>query len=157
MATQLTISNGANRSARVKIRHPLAPIGLGIITLGIYTLYWYYELNRELRDAGEDVSPGISLLAVTLGIFLVVPPFVSIFNTADRIRRAQDRASVNSPIAPWLAVVLLFIPIASFFQTAYMQSHLNRAWERLGGVTSPAPAPAAAPTGPPTGPAGPAQ
>jgi hypothetical protein len=51
----------------VKIRHPLAPLGLGIITFGIYTLVWYYLINDEMRRQGEDVSPGVSLLAVTLG------------------------------------------------------------------------------------------
>jgi hypothetical protein len=134
----------------VKVRHPLAPLGLGIITLGIYPLVWYFKINDELRSQGEDVSPGMALLAITLGVFLIVPPFVSMYNTAERIRHAQERRGVGNPISPTLALVLLFIPIANLFQTAYLQSGLNRAWERGAGdfsgpVAGPATEPAAAP------------
>jgi hypothetical protein len=70
---------------------------------------------------------------------LIVPPLVSLYNTAERIRRVQERAGVTSPISPVLALVLLFIPLVNIFQTAYMQSALNAAWERASGVTAPAP------------------
>ena len=42
MAYELS-AGGAN----VKLRSPWAPIGLGIITLGIYDAVWYYKINRE--------------------------------------------------------------------------------------------------------------
>lgn len=114
-----------------KIRHPLGPLGLGIVTLGIYPLVWYFKINRELRDQGEDVSPGVALLAITLGvILLLIPPLVSMYNTAERVRRVQERKGVESPISPVLALVLLFLPVVNMFQTAYVQSSLNRAWER---------------------------
>lgn len=121
--------NGSN----VKIHHPLAPLGLGIITLGIYSIVWYYLVNAELRSQGEKVSPGVAVLAVTLGVFLIVPPFVSMYNTAERIRRVQERNGVDGPINAVLAILLLFIPIANAFQTAYLQAGLNRAWERGAG------------------------
>src|SRR5680860_1041852 len=88
MATTHTLENGAT----VKVRHPLAPLGLAIVTLGIYQLVWYYKINAELRSQGENVSPGVALLAVSLGIVLIIPPFVSLYNTAERIRRVQERA-----------------------------------------------------------------
>jgi hypothetical protein len=134
MASTHTLDNGAT----VKVRHPLAPLGLAIVTLGIYQLVWYYKVNAELRSQGEDVSPGLALLAVSLGVVLIVPPFVSVYNTAERIRRVQERAGVTSPISPVLALVLLFVPLVNMFQTAYMQSALNAAWERATGVTTPA-------------------
>jgi hypothetical protein len=133
MASTHTLGNGAT----VKVRHPLAPLGLAIVTLGIYQLVWYYKINAELRSQGEDVNPGMALLAVSLGLVLIVPPLVSLYNTAERIRRVQERAGVNSTISPVLALVLLFIPLANMFQTAYMQSALNAAWERAAGVTTP--------------------
>lgn len=133
MATTHTI-NGTT----VKVRHPLGPIGLAIITFGIYLIVWYYKINAELRANGEDVSPGLAVLAVTLGLVLIVPPFVSLYNTAERIRRVQERAGVTSTISAVLAVALGFVPVVGFLQTAYMQSHLNAAWERAAGVTAPA-------------------
>jgi hypothetical protein len=134
MASTHTLANGAP----VKVRHPLAPLGLAIVTLGIYQLVWYYKINAELRSQGEDVSPGVALLAVTLGLVLIVPPFVSLFNTAERIRRVQERAGVTLTISPVLALALMFIPLVNIFQTAYMQGALNAAWERAAGVTAPA-------------------
>lgn len=133
MATNHTI-NGTT----VKVRHPLAPIGLSILTFGIYLIVWYYKVNAELRSNGEDVNPGVAVLAVTLGIVLIVPPFVSLYNTAERIRRVQERAGVTSTISPVLAVVIGFVPVVGFLQTAYMQSAVNAAWERMAGVTAPA-------------------
>jgi uncharacterized membrane protein HdeD (DUF308 family) len=126
MATTHTIA-----STQVKSRHPLGPLGLSIITLGIYGLVWYYKINKEVRGVTGAGSPGTSLLAITLGAFLIVPPIVSWFNTAERIRQTQDRANVSSPISAVLAVVLLFIPFVNMFATAYLQSGLNRAWERM--------------------------
>jgi drug/metabolite transporter (DMT)-like permease len=115
----------------VKIRHPFAPIVLSIITLGIYGLYWYYAVNKELEVSGQKVAPVISLLAITFGVILVIPPFVSLYNTADRIRRTQDNQGTTSQISPVLALVMVFIPIVSFFLTVYLQSNLNSAWERV--------------------------
>jgi hypothetical protein len=117
----------------VKVRHPLAPLGLGIITLGVYPLVWYVRINAELRSQGEEVSPGVALLAITLGAILIVPPFVSLYNTAERIRRVQVRNGVEDPISAVLALVLLFVPVANLFQSAYLQAGLNRAWERAAG------------------------
>lgn len=119
------------RDTKVKTRHPLGVVGLGIITLGLYTLYWWYAANRELRDIGGDGSPAVSVLAVTVGALVLVPPLVSNWNTADRIRRVQETAGSASPISPLLALVLLFVPVANVFQPAYLQSGLNQAWEHL--------------------------
>ncbi len=55
-------------------------LGLPLITFGIYHFVWYYKINNEarrfLRD--ESIKPWISLLAITLGALLVIPPFVSV-------------------------------------------------------------------------------
>lgn len=123
--TGLTFSNGAE----VRTRHPLAPLGLSVITFGIYLLVWYFKINREMRDLGERVVPGLSLLAITLGAVLIIPPFVSVYNTAERVRRVQEHAGIANPISPILAVAFVLIPFIGFLQTAYMQSHLNRAYE----------------------------
>ena len=115
----------------VKIRHPFGPLRLTFITLGIYGLYWYYAINKELKADGEEVEPWVSLLAITFGAFLIVPPFVSIYNTAARTQRAQERHGAASQISPVLALIMVFIPIVSIFWSVYMQSSLNGAWERV--------------------------
>lgn len=119
------------RDTTVKTRHPLGVVALGVVTLGVYSVFWWYFANRELRDTGGDGSPAVSVLAVTVGALVIVPPLVSTWNTADRIRRVQEGAGSASPISPLLSLVLLFVPIVNVFQPAYLQSGLNQAWERL--------------------------
>ena len=126
MAQEVTL-NGST----VKIRHPFGPLGLTIITFGIYGLYWYWAINKELQTDGEKVDPLVSLLAITFGALIIVPPFVSIYNTAARTQRAQERHGAASQISPVLALIMVFIPIVSIFWSVYMQSSLNSAWERV--------------------------
>jgi len=104
-------------------------LGLPLITLGIYHLVWYYKINNEARRylADDKISPGISLLAITLGAFLIIPPFVSVYNTGSRIARMQERAGLDSRIEPVLGLLLTFV---FGLHTLYMQSHLNRIWDR---------------------------
>ena len=104
-------------------------LGLPLITLGIYHLVWYYKINNEARRylMDDKISPGISLLAITLGAFLIIPPFVSIYNTASRIARMQEKAGLDSRIEPVLALLLAFV---FGLHSLYMQSHLNRIWDR---------------------------
>lgn len=104
-------------------------LGLPLITLGIYHLVWYYKINNEARRyLGDDkISPGISLLAITLGAFLIIPPFVSIYKTGSRIARMQEKAGLDSRIEPVLGLLLAFV---FGLHALYMQSHLNRIWDR---------------------------
>ena len=75
-----------------------------LITLGIYHLVWWYKINREVRDFDQriEVSPGVAVLALFPGALILVPPYVSVWNTGDRIGRAQGaaRLSVAPRVAP---------------------------------------------------------
>jgi hypothetical protein len=115
-------------------------LGLPLITLGIYSLVWHFKINNEarryLRD--ESIRPWISLLAVTLGGFIIVPPFVSIYRSCGRIQRMQANAGVPSRCEPVLGLVLSFV---FSLHSLYMQSHLNQIWDAYltsGAVKSPA-------------------
>lgn len=134
MATQLNI-----RGAYVKQRNPLGILGLNFITLGIYSLYWYYEINRELRDLGEDVSPGMSLLAVMFGWMLIVPPFLSFYNTGERIKRQQRAAGMHQTTSGAFVITMLllswlFIPALVLYYS--LQSHLNRLYAQSAGAAA---------------------
>lgn len=132
MAQELTL-NGA----KVKRRHPFGPLGLTIITLGIYFFVWWYKINREMRDLGEKVDPVVSVLAVTVGWVILVPPFVSVYNTADRIRRTRKRADVeinsvvDGEMIPVLALILFIVPVLGLLFEAYLQQGLNTAYDRM--------------------------
>ena len=105
-------------------------LGLPIITLGIYGFVWYYKINNEARRYLNDptINPVVSLLAVTVGwLLLFIPPFVSIYRTAGRVRRMQQHAGLSQLITPWIALVLAFV---YGLDRLYIQSSLNDIWDR---------------------------
>jgi len=105
---------------------------LGIVTLGIYQLVWYFKINRELRDFDPsiDVQPGISLLAITFGGVLIIPPIVSYVKTCGRIQRAQKLAGSPKRCSAILAFLCLW------FSMVYVQSQLNKVWDQYGNPPS---------------------
>lgn len=130
-------------------RNPLGVLGLTLITLGIYGLYWYYKVNEEiLRYTKDDtISPARSLLAVFPGGLIIVPPFIAYYNTANHIVRMQEQRGLPSQISPALVVILgilIFIGMA-----AYMQEHLNRVWDAAAGADAVASGGAPPPPPPP--------
>jgi hypothetical protein len=134
VAEELQISG---TPARAKVRSPVWTAVLVFVTLHIYFFFWWYFINREMRDLGrargsEELgdSPGKSLLAVTLGALVIVPALISIYNTGKRIQAAQRLAGREDRLNGWLALVLflVFSPVMD----AYFQSELNKVWQRLG-------------------------
>jgi hypothetical protein len=110
-------------------RNPLGVLGLTLITLGIYGLYWYYKVNEEIKRYTRDdtISPGRSLLAVIPGALIIVPPFIAYYNTANHVMDMEQKRGIASQISPVLVVAL---GIAVWLATgAYVQEHLNRVWD----------------------------
>jgi hypothetical protein len=136
---QTVVISGSHNTA--KIRNPWGVIGLTIITLGIYHFFWWYYINRELRDYGivkqRDLgkSPTLSLLAIWLGAFtLYIATVWTIVTTSQRIRRAQAIAGVENfdPVVAWL----LWIFTLGIGGWIYTQYQLNKVWEAPGQVTT---------------------
>jgi hypothetical protein len=137
MAEEVAI---AGTAARAKLRNPLGVVGLSIITIGIYYIFWWYYINREMRDFGHTrdtdlgQNPGNSVLAITLGAFIIVPAIVTLWTTCDRIQRTQETAAVERPASgPIIFVLLLLIgPVGVW----YAQHELNKAWTAQAGAGS---------------------
>jgi hypothetical protein len=134
MAQQVDI-RGAGTSA--KIRSPLGVAILSIVTLGIYIPFWWYFVNREMRDYGRTkgteelgTSPGKSVLAITLGALIIVPAILTIVNTFKRVQTAQRLAAAEGVINGWIGLILLVVITPAFY--AYMQSGLNSVWRAQG-------------------------
>ena len=155
MADEIAITNSGERA---KLRNPLGVVGLSLITLGIYYIFWWYFINREMRDLGRargtdlGQNPGNSVLAITLGALIVVPAIVSMWRTTDRIQRSQEVAGVergaNGPII--FILLLLIGPVGIW----YAQSELNKAWQAQasGAAASLPPTEQPAPAPPPPAP-----
>lgn len=102
-----------------------------LITLGIYHFVWYYKVNREARDFDEriEVDPMLSVLAVTVGWLVIVPPFVSVYNTGLRIARMQKSAGMQPTCNPWIGLIL---GILAGLHSLYYQHELNQIWAHYG-------------------------
>ncbi|MEO8477366.1 MAG: DUF4234 domain-containing protein [Actinomycetota bacterium] len=137
-----------------RIRHPAGVAALGLATLGLYSLYWYYRANDDARMYLRDYSirPLIATLAV-LSAMLLAPVAIaaviwaraplrvtavlafllalavmwrSFLHTARRIRRVQERAGVATRASVTTGFALLaLMPIVGY---AYAQAALNAAW-----------------------------
>lgn len=109
-----------------KIRKPGVVILLSIVTIGIYWLYWYYSINKEIQDhVGERIkfSPGMALLSQ----FIPIANFVSHYNTAQRIQTMKNICTDPDSISPGAAVLFsIFLPFGIY--TYMLQSGLNSHW-----------------------------
>jgi hypothetical protein len=122
---------GAGSTA--KIRSVVWVIVLEIVTLAIYGFFWWYFVHRELRDYGRakgtselGTSPGRSLLAVTLGLLIIVPALISIYNGFKRVQAAQRLTGIE-PIDGWIGLILFLVFYPALM--GYIQSALNPVWE----------------------------
>ncbi len=133
-------------------RTPLGVLGLSFITFGIYGLYWYYKANEEIKryTGDETISPTRSLLALVPGAFVIVPPIIAFYNTANHVAEMERERRISSEISPALTIVLaLFVSIAI---GPYVQEHMNRVWDAAtsssdGTATAPSPPPPPMPMG----------
>lgn len=116
----------------VKLRSPIVVAILGIVTLGIYVLFWWYYINKEMAEYGRSRnaselgdSPGLSTLALFPGALIVVPALWTTVTTFQRVQAAQ-RMTAKTPINGWLGLVLYLVIVPAYW--GYMQSGLNSAW-----------------------------
>jgi heme/copper-type cytochrome/quinol oxidase subunit 2 len=123
----------AGTAARAKIRNPIVVAVLIVVTLGIYGVFWWYFVNRELADYGrakgtEELgdSPLKSTLAVFPGALIIVPLIWTSVTTFQRVQAAQRIAGQQTPINGWLGFLLYIVFTPAF--DAYMQSGLNTVW-----------------------------
>jgi hypothetical protein len=125
MATNVTIAGQTYKKRNIFA----VWLGLPFITLGIYYYVWWYKINDEARRyLGDDsIRPGVALLALIPGSILIVPPLVSTYRTAGRVRRMQQHAGLPHLVTPWIALALYFL---FGLNRLYLQMGLNDVWDR---------------------------
>jgi hypothetical protein len=118
-----------------KIRGPITVAILSIVTLGIYVLFWWYFINREMADYGRargtkelGDNPMKSLLALFPGGLILVPAIWTMVTTFQRIQASQ-RLNGQTPVNGWLGFVLYLVFSPALF--GYMQSGLNSTWKAM--------------------------
>ena len=99
-----------------KVRTPLNVVLLAIVTFGVYFVFWYYYVNKEMAKFGAarntdelGDSPGTSVLAVTLGAFIIVPAFLSVYHTWQRLNAAERLTGLTGMEAGLGFILQIFI------------------------------------------------
>ena len=106
----------AGTGSTAKLRNPLGVVGLSLITIGVYYVFWWYFINREMRDLGKarntdlGESPGSSVLAITLGALIIVPAIVTMWRTSGRIESAQETVGIERRASGPIIFILLLRP-----------------------------------------------
>jgi hypothetical protein len=95
-----------------------------IITLGIYYLYWIYQVYRELKEhTGAGIGPVIGLV-----LAILINP-VNWFVLPSEIGNMYARAGQPKPVSGATGFWNLIPLIGFIIWTVKVQGALNRAWE----------------------------
>jgi magnesium-transporting ATPase (P-type) len=131
MATSLPIA-GAPAGTNAKVRSGWLVLLWSIVTFGIYSIYWWYTINRELADTGRvrgtkelGDNPTLSTLAFALGGFaLAIPTIWTLVTTIKRIQRAERLLGTGKVMNGWLYAALLIFTLG-IGAIVYLQMHQN--------------------------------
>jgi hypothetical protein len=106
------------------VRNPWGVIGLSIITLGIYFIYWQYVTFRDLKNSsGEGIGGGLGLVfAIFIGI-------VNAFMIPSEVGHVFQRQGKSPPVTG-LTGFWWFLPFVGWFVWVIkVQGRLNEYWE----------------------------
>jgi len=125
----------AGTSTRATVRNPWGVLGLTLVTLGVYHYFWWYFVNRELRDLGRarDVSglgdnPTLSCLAALFGaLTLYIATVWTYVAGTKRVQRAQLLVGRPDKLNGWVMLLLAIFTLGAGCYV-YFQSELNKVW-----------------------------
>ena len=107
-------------------------IVLTIITLGIYSLYWVYKTQEEMKRHTGDGLGGVLGLVVWI-LIGVVSAFVIPSEVGNMYRKDGKEPPISGWTGLWLFPGAILI-IPAFIWYAKVQGNLNRYWEAKGSV-----------------------
>jgi hypothetical protein len=118
------------------IRGPVFVILIGIVTLGIYWVYWWYQVFKEMKDHTNDGLGGGGALAMSIIGYLTcsVLWFVMAFMLPSEVGKMYRRLGQPEPVsAVW--GLWWFLPIVgSIIWLVKTQGAMNDRWASLGVV-----------------------
>ncbi len=109
--------SGPQRTDHIKYRNMFGQVLLFIITLGIYSVYWFYVTFNELNTANGKEASGCLW---TILLFVPIANFFSVW------KYSEEYAEFVNDKYPGIAIFILwlvFSPVVWFL----VQSDLNRA------------------------------
>lgn len=103
---------------------------LAIVTLGIYSLVYYYKVHSEMkRHSGQGIDGGIALL---LALFIgIVMPYITASEVGGLYERRGQAKPVSAATGLWYfpGMIIIVGPLIWFIKT---NGALNAYWRSLG-------------------------
>lgn len=122
----------AGRGPIGELRNPLAVLGLSIITLGIYGIYWQFKSYDEIKlYSGQGLGGGVGLLiALVCGI---LTPFLLAADVEKLYRSDGQESPVTAATGAWV-----LLPLAGGIIWLFkVQGALNDFWLARGATERP--------------------
>lgn len=109
-------------------RDPVMVLVFGILTCGIYALYWVYKTSSEVKDAlgRDDVNPALDTVLSLITCYLW---FIYLaYRYPQLILQLQEKAGLPRNDISLISLILSIVGLGpiSFFM---IQSELNRVWD----------------------------
>jgi Domain of unknown function (DUF4234) len=110
-----------------KPRGPWFVALIGLLTLGIYWIYWYYKTGDEMQTYSGEGLGGVLWLVIGL-VAGIVMWFVAPSEVGKLYKREGQEPPVTGVTGFWM-----FLPIVGYFVwTIKVQGALNRFWASKG-------------------------
>lgn len=116
--------------AALKVRSPAAVVLLTIVTFGIYSFYWVYQIGREMKEHNDSgLGPKVNLLLAVLSIFAGVTGIVLLFTIPNDVRATYEKDGRTVDISALAAFWNLIPLVGSIIWIVKVQHRLNTLWE----------------------------
>lgn len=110
------------------VRNVWGCIGLYIITLGIYSYFWVWWTQREVKAySGQGVGGPVGFL-----LYFVFAP-ITFFLVPAEVGKMYQAEGETPPVSPWWGLWFLLPIIGHFVWFPKVQGALNSFWEARGG------------------------
>jgi hypothetical protein len=110
-----------------------------IITFGIYSIYWVFKTQDEVKEHSNQGVGGV----LGLVIYIVVG-VVTWFLVPSEVGKMHKLDGREAPFSGWTGLWLLLPIIGAFVWFIKVQGALNRYWESKPATSAPMPATPAA-------------
>ena len=114
-----------------KIRNTGTCVLLCVLTLGIYSIVWWYQTHDEMkRHTGEGLGGGLALvLSILVGI---VMPFLTASEVGRMYQRRGQQAPVTGATGLWYLLLGWFFLVGAVVWFVKVNGALNAYWRSQG-------------------------
>lgn len=121
-------------------REPWIVVVLGLVTCGLYLLYWQYVTTEELKTSTgrNDLNPVLDLILgfVTCGIWVVYVSYRNAQVVHEQFVRHSLQHEDKSTLIVILYVAALFNGLTALIAPMILQDEYNKMSDRVGGARS---------------------